>query len=198
MGEKKIFIRENKPEENGADCMEQMIRVVPRRYSLALAGGLIIAAAILCWVFLGEITITSSATGLYHPGAASYGEILCFMPISAGKKIDPGMRASVSLSGYDQQQYGHMDAEVTWVDPYVSSVSEMQSLLGDDLMTSMFTQRGPVVLVVLKLEEDESSENGYFWNNERGKSVNVKDGTWASVSIVTSVQQPLKVFYPEF
>lgn len=61
MEEKKIFIRENKPEENDADRMEQMIRVVPRRYSLALAGGLIIAAAILCWVFLGEITITSSA-----------------------------------------------------------------------------------------------------------------------------------------
>ena len=52
MGEKKIFIRENKPEENDADRMEQMIRVVPRRYSLALAGGLIIAAAILCWVFV--------------------------------------------------------------------------------------------------------------------------------------------------
>ena len=96
------------------------------------------------------------------------------------------------------RSYGHMNAEVTWVDPYVSSVSEMQSLLGDDLITSMFTQRGPVVLVVLKLEEDESSENGYFWNNERGKSVNVKDGTWASVSIVTFVQQPLKVFYPDF
>ena len=46
MSEKEIFIRENKPEENDADRMEQMIRVVPRRYSLALAGGLIIAAAI--------------------------------------------------------------------------------------------------------------------------------------------------------
>ena len=101
----------------------------------------------------------------------------------------PECAQAYPLSGYDQQQYGHMDAEVTWVDPYVSSVSEMQSLLGDDLMTSMFTQRGPVVLVVLKLEEDESSENGYFWNNERGKSVNVKDGTWASVSIVTSASK---------
>ena len=106
MSEKEIFIRENKPEENDADRMEQMIRVVPRRYSLALAGGLIIAAAILCWVFLGVITITSSATGLYHPGAASYGEILCFMPISDGKKIDPGMRASISLTRSEERRVG--------------------------------------------------------------------------------------------
>lgn len=198
MKETGIFVREQNIENDSNDNLKEMIRVVPSVFWITLVGGVLIIVATLIWSFTGYITTTETTQGVYHPGASDKGEVLCFMPLAKGKTVQAGMDATVYLMGYDQQEYGFMEAEITYVDPYITSIEDMRSLLGDDSLVNIYAQQGPVVLVVCKLQEDAAFANGYYWSNARGGNIAINDGMFATASMMTKRIRPITVVYPNF
>lgn len=190
------LFRKQQTSEYDAPHMYKPIKVVPSAYWLMYIGGLLIVAVVIVWMCVGWTVETADMLGIYHPGAAKPGEIICFPPLSIAKTVEPGMEATAYVSGFNQQEYGHMKATVSYVDSYVTSVDEMRLLLGDDLLVNSFLQNGPVAAVVCKLEEDPASANGYAWSSERGGSLNVQDGSYVTVSVAVSKVRPLSIGMP--
>lgn len=179
----------------GEDELNRAMKVIPSGGWLLIVGGLIIVGAFLIWAFFGSISNMTATTGFYHPGASDQGEVLCFIPLSAGKVVEPGMKATVYPDGYNQQEYGHMSGSVSSVDGYVTSITRMKELLGEDTVVNALAQSGPVVLVVVKLDEDSNSANHYHWSNSEGGNLDIRDGSFCSVTIVTESKRPIEEFF---
>ena len=193
-----IYTREYKLPEGGAETSKKVIRVVPSAFWIMLIGGFLLAGAFLGWAIRGTIVKTVDATGLYHPGAATCGEVISFVPLADGKTVEPGMPVTLYPAGYEQQEYGHMEGTVTYVEPYVTSVEGMREYLGDDTLVQAFAGQGPVVAVVIELQKDGNTQNGYAWSNRRGGSLKLNDGTMVSLMIETETMSPIQYAFPDF
>lgn len=190
------LFRKQQTSEYDAPHMYKPIKVVSSAYWLIYIGGLLIVAVVILWMCVGWTVETADMLGIYHPGAAEPGEIICFPPLSIAKTVQPGMDATAYVSAFTQQEYGHMKATVSYVDPYVTSVDEMRMLLEDDLLVNSFLQSGPVAAVVCKLEEDPSSANGYAWSSEKGGVLKLQDGSFVTVSVAVSKVRPASIGMP--
>ena len=191
-----IYRIEPKEEDSSMKRLDKMITVTSPSLWLILLGGVIIVAAVLVWSCTGRMTETVDATGLYHPSASEYGEVIAMLPLGSGKRISPGMEVTLYAAGYNQQEYGHMKAVVTYVDDYVTTVDEMQKLLQSDSLVSAYAQGGPVMAVICRLQEDPKTKSGYYWSSSRGKKVALYDGTFMSMSITVSRIRPITLGVP--
>ena len=122
--------------------------------------------------------------------------IVCYMPINTGKKVEPGMEVIVSPTTVNENEYGHMQAEVIHVDDYVSTASSIRSMLGDDTLAQAFTQNGPVVGVICRLRVDETTASGYWWSNSKGGELMVPEGTMVTADIITEEKAPIDMLIP--
>ncbi|MEE0110719.1 MAG: NHLP bacteriocin system secretion protein [Oscillospiraceae bacterium] len=122
--------------------------------------------------------------------------IICYIPISSGKKVVPGMEVIVCPTTINRQEYGHMKADVVAVDDYVTPASSIRSTLGDDMLAQAFTQNGPVVAVTCRLRTDEYTASGYWWSSKKGADLIVADGTLVTVDIVTEEKAPITMLIP--
>lgn len=122
--------------------------------------------------------------------------IICYIPITSSKKVEPGMEVIVCPTNVNQQEYGHMQAEVVSVDQYVTPVSSIHSTLGDETLTQYFTQTGPVVGVTCKIRPDETTASGYWWSNHKGAELLVAEGTIVSMDIITEKKAPITMVIP--
>lgn len=175
-----------------ADGMKaQMIVVVPKMYGVLLVGILLLVVTVLIWAIFGEIDETVSITGLYSPGATDQGEVIAFVPISVGKTLQPGMRATINLVGYQSQKMGDMQGQITYVEKRVTGVEEMRTILKDDTLVNVFVQNGPVMLVVFSIDKDPGSANGYAWTHKAGRNIVIQDLTYTSMSVVKDSVHPI-------
>ena len=122
--------------------------------------------------------------------------IICYIPISSGKKVEPGMEVIVCPTTVNRQEYGHMQAEVVAVDDYVTPASSIRATLGDDALVQAFTQNGPVLGVTCRLRTDETTASGYWWSSKKGADLIVPEGTMVTADIVTEKKAPITMLIP--
>lgn len=122
--------------------------------------------------------------------------VVCYVPLSSGKKITPGMQVMVYPTTVNKQEYGHMEATVLSVDEYVTSTTQMKTMLGDDLLVNSFTQDGPVVAVTCQLRTDETTASGYYWSSKKGADIMLAEGTLVTADIVTERKAPIEMVIP--
>ena len=122
--------------------------------------------------------------------------ILCYVPVTEGRKIREGMSVAVYPSTVNIQEYGHMNAVVSRVDEYVTSREDIRNTLADGSLVEVFTGKGPVVCVECELEKDPSTVSGYKWSSNKGASVALDSGTMVNVDIVTQEKAPIIMLFP--
>jgi len=122
--------------------------------------------------------------------------IVCYIPLSAGKKVEEGMTVIVKPTTVNEQEYGHMEAEVVLVDDYVATATSMRGILGDDALVQAFTRNGPVVGVTCRLRTDESTASGYWWSNPKAAGLTLPEGTMVAADIITDRKTPISMLIP--
>ena len=199
---KTLLERISSPEQ-----LDKMIVITSPSYWLAILGGAFIIVAALVWSILGSIPINMETTGIFvsaHTSdqqtadSQSIGEqqVICYVPISSGKKIVPGMEAVVCPTTVNQQEYGNMMGEVVAVDPYVTSYEDIVAALGSESLAQMFSQNGPVVAVTCKLRADATTASGFWWSNDNGATVVLAEGTIMTVDIILEEKSPISMLLP--
>ena len=144
-------------------------------------------------------TVVGQGSELIRLAAEESGEgnvVVCYVPLSSGKKLTPGMQVMVYPTTVNKQEYGHMEATVVHVDDYVTSTTQMKKMLGDDLLVNSFTQDGPVIAVTCTLKEDPSTASGYFWSSKKGADIMLAEGTLIKADIVTERKAPIQMVIP--
>ena len=122
--------------------------------------------------------------------------VICYVPVSEGKKIKAGMKVVVYPSTVNKQEYGHMEGTVNKVSSTVVSAEDMQNQLGDASLVQSFQQYGAVVRVVCGLTEDKNTASGYKWSSKKGAEVTLEEGTVVTADIVTEEKAPITMLIP--
>ena len=199
---KSLLERISSPEQ-----LDKMIVITSPSYWLAIVGGAVIVVVALLWSVFGSIPISMETTGVFVSArmsdqqtadAQSIGQqqVICYVPISSGKRIVPGMEAVVCPTTVNQQEYGNMVGEVVAVDPYVTSYEDIVAALGSDSLAQMFSQTGPVVAVTCKLRTDATTASGFWWSNGNGATVVLAEGTIMTVDIILEEKSPISMLLP--
>ena len=187
--------------------LDKMIVITSPSYWLAILGGALIIAAALVWSIFGNIPINTETTGVFVSSqmldqqiadTQMDGEqlVICYVPISTGKKIVPGMEVVVTPTTVNQQEYGNMMGEVVAVDPYVTSYEDIVAALGSESLAQMFSQSGPVVAVTCKLRTDAATASGFWWSNSKGAPVVLAEGTIMTVDVILEKKSPISMLLP--
>ena len=199
---KKLMERISSPEQ-----LDEMIVITPPSYWLAILGGAVIIIATLIWSVFGSIPISMETTGIFVSAqmqdqetsdSQNIGEqqVICYVPISSGKKIIPGMEAVICPTTVNQQEYGNMMGEVVAVDPYVTSYEDIAAALGSESLAQMFSQNGPVMAVICKLRTDDTTASGFWWSNDNGAAVVLAEGTIITADIILEEKSPISMLLP--
>lgn len=123
-------------------------------------------------------------------------QIICYIPLNSGKKVEQGMKVIVTPTTVKRQEYGHMEAEVIRVDEYITSASSIRATLGDETLTQAFTQNGPLIAVTCRLRTDETTASGYWWSNKKGRELTIQEGTMVTADIITEDKAPISMLIP--
>ncbi len=123
--------------------------------------------------------------------------VVCYVGLETSKVLHPGMTAEVYLNSKDSGIYGHMEAEISNIDSFISSRDSMGAILGSDgQMAEYLTQNGPVVAVTCVLRPDEKSRSGYYFSSDKGKDLTISNGEPVSVQIIMSDKAPISKVFP--
>ena len=122
--------------------------------------------------------------------------IVCYVPVSSGKKIHEGMKVLIYPSTVNKQEYGHMEAEVIHVDSYITSTEEMLRQLGDEKLVEAFLKDGPVVEIACKIRTSEDTASGYYWSSRKGADLLIEDGTMVEADVVIDKKAPVTILIP--
>ena len=102
------------------------------------------------------------------------------------------MHVNITLDSLDSNSYGHMVARIINIDTYATPRAGMSSVIGsDNNLESSFTKDGAVVAVACELYPDKNTNSGYYWSNEKGSSVDVKNGSLVTAKIITDEVAPI-------
>ena len=143
-------------------------------------------------------TVVGAGTALLNvkKDDASDNVVVCYVPLSEGKKIVPGMRVMVCPTTVKEQEYGYIEAEVTYVDEFTTSSNAMMTQLGDSSLVEAFLKDGPVIAVTCQLASDPETASGYHWSSKKGKDIVITEGTMVNTRIVTDEKAPISMIIP--
>jgi multidrug resistance efflux pump len=124
--------------------------------------------------------------------------VIAFMYVSdaVGKQIDPGMKVQVSPATVDASQYGYLVGRVESVSEYPVTERGLTRLLDNDQLVRQLLSDGPVLQVVIELEENPATESGYTWSSPKGPPYELSHGTFAEAAIVLDEQRPIELVLP--
>jgi len=147
-------------------------------------------------IVVGSAVNQGSAICRLSQGDISDNVIVCYVPVTEGRKIYKGMNVIVYPTTVNKQEYGHMEAEVISVDTFVTSAQDIQNQLGEDSLVQTFQQNGAVISVVCELRQDSSTVSGYYWSSKKGKNVALDMGTIVTADVVIEEKAPISMLIP--
>lgn len=121
-----------------------------------------------------------------------------YVPVSNGKRIEPGMTVQLAPNGVDSSEDGSLLAVVRSVSQYPVSANAMLNRLGNQQLVQWILTKSDnaVMEVTFDLVKDEKSESGYLWTSVIGRHKPVTAGSICAGSVIVDRKPPLeKVFY---
>lgn len=117
-----------------------------------------------------------------------------YVDLNTAKQLSVPMEVTMVPATLNEEEYGHMRGYIKSVGTYGVSERDMYSKLGDDALVQSFRSsygNEPIVEVMIEINPDEKTVNGYEWSNEMGKDLLLQDFTYMSVRIVLNKQRPI-------
>lgn len=144
----------------------------------------------------GSIVSQGSEAATISLGTGDNEIIVCYIPVSSGRKVQEGMEVMIYPTTYSKQEYGHMEATVISVDDYVTSTDQIQQRLGDSQLVSQFTSNGAVVEVLCELKTSDETASGYYWSSNKGADLIIEEGTLVEADVILEKKAPITMLIP--
>jgi HlyD family secretion protein len=126
-------------------------------------------------------------------------DTVVYVPAAEGKKIRKGMQARISPSTVRPEEFGFMLGEVKSVSEYpVTAEGMVRVLRNDQLVQGLTGKGGPLLEVVVDLEEDPTTPSGFAWSSSQGPPTEVYTGTIADAQVIVERRKPISYVLPIF
>lgn len=117
-----------------------------------------------------------------------------FVPTGEGKRVQPGMAATVSPSVAPAASYGMMRAVVRSVSQYSLSPDQIRTFTSNPIFANEVINGPPVLLVTLSLVRAENG-SGFAWTSGNGPSFAIDTGTLGTATITISTSRPIDAVF---
>lgn len=133
------------------------------------------------------------------PVSLSDSFVVFYVDVEKIPSIRSGMEVIVNMPSFDNQKYGHMTGEVVLYDNFATGEDSIRRVVGknEDVISYLEVLNHPVAAVTCALKRDDSSGNGFYWSNEKGKSLTVNVGSPMDAKIVIDESAPITRLIPE-
>jgi len=123
-------------------------------------------------------------------------EVILFIPVQDGKKIQPGMEVQFSPSTVKKEEYGFMLGRVISVSKYPVTNKEMMQVLGNEELVRLLSGQGAPVQVRVDLIPDVDTPSGFKWSSREGPAMKLGSGTLGTGSITIKEEHPISMAIP--
>lgn len=147
----------------------------------------------------GAMVLSGTEIARITPEETGAQLVVCYVPLISAQQFDEEMKVLVYPQAIDSQKYGHMEAEILYVEDYAANVNSLAYVLGtNNLVADQFLANGPVVSIVCKLKTDDSTKSGFYWSNEAGENLTVSNGAIVSAKVVVEECAPITKLIGQF
>lgn len=153
----------------------------------------------------GRVTEIKAQVGaVLQPGESVLGirtgdeglDVLFYVTIADGKRVEPGMPARVSPNTVRHVEYGYMTGVVESISEFPASVDSVAAVLQNQDLAEAFSRSGTPYAGRIALTPDPASASGFSWTSVRGAQVQVTAGTVARVEVEVERQSPITLVIP--
>lgn len=118
-----------------------------------------------------------------------------FIPAVKSKKLHPGMKAYLSPSGFDPDEYGYVISEVASTAYYPLTAEGVQKEINNNIIAqSVISKYGEVVAIEINLITNNSGE--VIWSSKKSIGVSIQSGQMCSAQIEIEKKHPIELLLP--
>lgn len=187
--------------------LDKLINISSTRSWIMLIGLFLICVSIVYWICTGKFTEIIEVNGIYmdrvnKTNSYSSEEIFdmkgiecgnqspvrMYVPLSKANMIKSGMEVMIRPSFLSEQRYGHMNGSVIKVEENGTSKEQLRVELGDEQMVDHVIKEcgsEPIIKVVLDINKDSNSVNGYEWSNPQGECIQLSHSMFLDIQVIT-------------
>jgi multidrug efflux pump subunit AcrA (membrane-fusion protein) len=119
-----------------------------------------------------------------------------YVPAERGKIVQPGMDVRLEIAGFRRVEFGTLMGTVASISDSPVTSQDMTSMLNNDVLVSRFARLGASYAVVINLQRNAASPNGYRWSAGNGPSGSLTAGTLINGEITIREEPPINLVVP--
>lgn len=123
-------------------------------------------------------------------------EAVAYVPADKAKAVQPGMKAHISPSGIDREEYGYMIGKVNAVGYFPATSETVTHTFENEALAQAMMSAGPVTEVHIDLLTNPATQSGYQWSSPQGPPDSITSGAVSTIEIVTRTQHPIELVIP--
>lgn len=182
-----LFRKSTLERVSSPEQLNEYIKVTNPSLIVMLLGIFTILAAGMVWVFCGGIPNAVDLSGVVATNMKGEQSVYCYVPISTSKKFKQGMAVQISPDYASREEYGYINGIVESVGTSIVTSDTLESNFYDPQIVlptvSAAMQTGNVVEIKVKMGD---------WSTEKGKSLEVTDGTECVMDVVVGETRPIE------
>jgi multidrug efflux pump subunit AcrA (membrane-fusion protein) len=123
-------------------------------------------------------------------------EAIIFVSPTTGKRVNPGMKAYISPSTVQREEFGLIIGEVASVSEFPSSFDGMMRVLKNAKLVNTLSEKGAPIEIRVNFKLNSKTVSGYKWTSPKGPPIKIQSGTMCESSITIHEQRPIKLVLP--
>ena len=166
--------------------LDEPLRIVPARLWLAGLSLISLLVVAIVWLLLTVVGASATTTGsgaLLSEGSSSRLNAVVFVSPLGIRGLRPGMGVQLEVAAFPSAQVGLLRATVASVGTAPATTAQLMRVVRQAGQVQALALANQIVPVVLRLNADPRSANGYSWTLPAGKQVRLSAGLLVSASI---------------
>lgn len=149
---------------------------------------------------LGAAVSTDYTVGIitaHNEGKNNY-ILNLYVPFNSNAVISEGMNVDIQIFSVDPYLHGYLNGKVKYISDYMADNEGLMNTLGNKNLIQYLDSKGGVYSVVVELEKDPNTFNGYSWSNNEGPQIKVHPGQLSLAYVNVKVKAPIDFILPIF
>ena len=121
-----------------------------------------------------------------------------YVPFNTNAIIKKGMSVDIEIFSVNPYENGYLKGKVKDVSQYMADAEGLLKTLGNETLIGIIDSKGGVYSLVVELEKNPETFNGYKWSNSKGPKSKIYPGQLSLAYVNVKVKAPIEFVLPIF